>query len=50
MILVTIGKEIQVSFDYKERILKRGERLMSLVYKNDTYSYNGKHEIGRAHV
>lgn len=24
MILVTIGKEIQVSFGYKERILKQG--------------------------
>ena len=41
-----IKKEFQVSFGYKERILKRGERLMSLVYKNDTYSYNGEYEMG----
>lgn len=46
MILVTIGKEIQVSFGYKERILERGERLMSLAYKNDTYNYNGEYEMG----
>ena len=46
IIQVIIGKEIQVSFGYKERILKRGEQLMSLVYKNDTYSYNGEYEMG----
>ncbi len=25
---------------------KRGERLMSLAYKNDTYNYNGEYEMG----
>ena len=40
MILVTIGKEIQVSFCYKERILKQGGKKLKRQIRRGVFETN----------